>query len=313
MNKYLKRMMYFSNLTLAEKEKIFISATKNDFRYRNTNYEINNIIVNNLKELNIKVELNKNNIIKSIIMAKKEIKSVIEDEVKQSIILNNWLYLNNLCPLINFAFDKWYYNICDNEQSIFEQIDLSVTYLYRLVKQEKENNIEIINRGAYSEIYINGTEQTISKIPSNLSARLFANEEEYKNNMNLINTDLKKYIPALIRYNKDNKEIVRQYIKGYNGHEILKLELLTEKKINELEKIFQIIRRVTKQNNVRLDIHPANFVWSDNEQSWYLVDLGIVPKIGYDYYPEDFKEYLTKIWLERLYRMKKYPIRSVEI
>ena len=316
-NKYIKRMMYFSNLTLQEKERLFIAATKNDLRYKNTEknckVEINNLIFNDLRHFKVKTKINENDIINSIIMTKKDIKNKIQNEIEQSITLNNFLYSNNLCPLVNFAFDKWYYNSCNDEESIIEQIELSITYLYRLVKKGRENNCKIINNGAYNKIYIDIDKKTISKIPSNLAAELFANEEEYNTNVKLINTDLKEYIPKLISYNKKNKEITRKYIEGYSGHEILKLNLLTTEKIEELHKTFQIIQKVTEENNIRLDIHPANFVWSDDEKKWYLVDLGIVPKIGYDYYPKEFKEYLTKVWIERLDRMKKYPIRSVQI
>ena len=88
---------------------------------------------------------------------------------------------------------------------------------------------------------------------------------------------------------------------------------MDENKINSLKDVFLRIRQVEAIYGIRLDIHPANFVWSDEKSQWFLFDLGSVPYIGFDYYPESFDTYYEKIWKERLERMKKFPIRSVEL
>lgn len=167
-------------------------------------------------------------------------------------------------------------------------------------------------KGAYG-ILRRIQEKVVEKIPMNYAAFLFANEEEWENFQILKHTDLVKNIPILIAFDMHSKKLVREYILGMTGHELLLKNQMDENKINSLKDVFLRIRQVEAIYGIRLDIHPANFVWSDEKSQWFLFDLGSVPYIGFDYYPESFDTYYEKIWKERLERMKKFPIRSVEL
>ena len=221
--------------------------------------------------------------------------------------VNSLLQINNICPMLNYAFDRWYYSSDDSDsQHIIELAELSVTYLYRIIPLEKTITNNVLGKGAYG-ILRRIQEKVVEKIPMNYAAFLFANEEEWENYQIL------KNIPILIAFDMHSKKLVREYILGMTGHELLLKNQMDENKINSLKDVFLRIRQVEAIYGIRLDIHPANFVWSDEKSQWFLFDLGSVPYIGFDYYPESFDTYYEKIWKERLERMKKFPIRSVEL
>lgn len=225
--------------------------------------------------------------------------------------VNSLLQINNICPMLNYAFDRWYYSSDDSDsQHIIELAELSVTYLYRIIPLEKTITNNVLGKGAYG-ILRRIQEKVVEKIPMNYAAFLFANEEEWENFQILKHTDLVKNIPILIAFDMHSKKLVREYILGMTGHELLLKNQMDENKINSLKDVFLRIRQVEAIYGIRLDIHPANFVWSDEKSQWFLFDLGSVPYIGFDYYPESFDTYYEKIWKERLERMKKFPIRSV--
>ena len=227
--------------------------------------------------------------------------------------VNSLLQINNICPMLNYAFDRWYYSSDDSDsQHIIELAELSVTYLYRIIPLEKTITNNVLGKGAYG-ILRRIQEKVVEKIPMNYAAFLFANEEEWENFQILKHTDLVKNIPILIAFDMHSKKLVREYILGMTGHELLLKNQMDENKINSLKDVFLRIRQVEAIYGIRLDIHPANFVWSDEKSQWFLFDLGSVPYIGFDYYPESFDTYYEKIWKERLERMKKFPIRSVEL
>lgn len=227
--------------------------------------------------------------------------------------VNSLLQINNICPMLNYAFDRWYYSSDDSDsQHIIELAELSVTYLYRIIPLEKTITNNVLGKGAYG-ILRRIQEKVVEKIPMNYAAFLFANEEEWENFQILKHTDLVKNIPILIAFDMHSKKLVREYILGMTGHELLLKNQMDENKINSLKDVFLRIRQVEAIYGIRLDIHPANFAWSDEKSQWFLFDLGSVPYIGFDYYPESFDTYYEKIWKERLERMKKFPIRSVEL
>lgn len=227
--------------------------------------------------------------------------------------VNSLLQINNICPMLNYAFDRWYYSSDDSDsQHIIELAELSVTYLYRIIPLEKTITNNVLGKGEYG-ILRRIQEKVVEKIPMNYAAFLFANEEEWENFQILKHTDLVKNIPILIAFDMHSKKLVREYILGMTGHELLLKNQMDENKINSLKDVFLRIRQVEAIYGIRLDIHPANFVWSDEKSQWFLFDLGSVPYIGFDYYPESFDTYYEKIWKERLERMKKFPIRSVEL
>lgn len=187
--------------------------------------------------------------------------------------------------------------------------ELSIVYLYRLVSLE-QSICENSEKGAYGSIIINPN-NTITKRPMNYAAFCFAMKTEYEMYQMIENTLLFDDVPQVISYDKEKKWIVRSYIEGKTGHQLLVKRKMNTKKISKLKQLFFRIRKVENDLNIFFDIHPANFVWNEQMEKWFFVDLGIVPYIGHDYYPNNFELYYKKIWEERLERMEKIPIRSV--
>lgn len=246
----------------------------------------------------------------------REVRNYVEREytdrsvLLQSIYANFLLRENGVCPMLNYAFDKWCYpDLNASENTILELAEISITYLYRLILVKTSRGCSEIS-GAYGEIKLM-YDGTLVKTPMNLAAFLFANEEEWENYQTLSATELANYIPKPISFNCTTKKIKRECITGLTGHEILKAGLMDDLKVVELKIIFGIIQKIQQSFNIRLDIHPGNFIWDEELSQWFLFDLGPVPNIGFDYYPNSFQEYFQKVWKERLERMHLYPIRSV--
>lgn len=64
--------------------------------------------------------------------------------------VNSLLQINNICPMLNYAFDRWYYSSDDSDsQHIIELAELSVTYLYRIIPLEKTITNNVLGKGAY--------------------------------------------------------------------------------------------------------------------------------------------------------------------
>lgn len=227
--------------------------------------------------------------------------------------VNALLRAHDICPMLNFAFDGWYYSPEDfDPQRVIELAELSITYLYRLVPLENAANSTPCGKGAYGVI-AHTPDGAVAKIPMNYAAFLFANEEEWKVFQLLKDTELAEDIPFPISFDPHSKKLVREYIPGMTGHELLLGGQMDQAKIDSLQKLFSRIQRIQAVCGVRLDLHPANFVWSTEKSRWFFFDLGTVPHIGFDYYPDPFDAYYEKVWKERLDRMVKYPIRSVEL
>ena len=222
--------------------------------------------------------------------------------------------IHDICPMLNYAFDAWYYSSHNSDsQRIIELAELSITYLYRIVPlEDSAKNMSYYGKGAYGMIE-QDPDGTVTKIPMNYAAFLFANEEEWKNFQILKETELAYNIPVPIAFDSQSKKLVREYIQGATGHELLVKNQMDIIKINSLQEIYARIRSVQVNCGIRLDVHPANFVWNEEKSQWYFFDLGSVPYIGFDYYPASFDKYYKKIWEERLDRMEKYPIRSIEL
>ena len=193
-----------------------------------------------------------------------------------------------------------------------ELAELSITYLYRLVPMENVADSAPCGKGAYGVI-AHVHDGTVAKIPMNYAAFLFANEEEWEVFQLLKDTELAEHIPFPISFDPHSKKLVREYIPGMTGHELLLCDQMEQTKIDSLREVFSRIQRIQSLYDVRLDLHPANFVWNTEKSRWFFFDLGVVPHIGFDYYPDQFDAYYEKIWKERLDRMVKYPIRSVEL
>lgn len=316
-----KYILYFRLLTKEVKDEVFLACIRNDARYY---YPLTGIdaeaVVKCVKEKTkefqaVDILICKESFVDVYIRVRNYIENryqTFPDFVRAEFV-NYLLRINNICPILNYAFDRWYYSAdASDPQHIIELAELSVTYLYRIIPLEKAIINNSWGKGAYG-ILARTQERVVEKIPMNYAAFLFANEEEWKNFQILKHTELAKSIPLPIAFDTHLKKIVREYIPGMTGHELLVQDQMDENKINSLKEIISRIQHVQATYGIRLDIHPANFVWSEEKVQWFLVDLGSVPHIGSDYYPKSFDTYYEKIWKERLERMKNYPIRSVEL
>ena len=192
-------------------------------------------------------------------------------------------------------------------------------YLYRLAQINKtislKNGIRLVD-GSHNSLFLNETDGLIIKIPTSIAAKCFLNDQEIKIAKLLLKSPFKKYIPNIISYRKRTGIIVRQYIIGKTGHELLATNFFVKNKkaIEELKIIFGMYQNLATKIKVKLDIHPGNFIWSIKNQKWFLIDTGPIPVIGSEYFPLDsFKKYFEKIWIQRYERMKNFPIRSVDL
>lgn len=314
-------VFYFRLLTQEIKDEILMVCICNDARYY---YPLTGIdaetVITYVREKTeefqaVDIQICEESFVDNYIRVRDYVENMYQTfpEFIRAEFVNSLLQINNICPMLNYAFDRWYYSSDDSDsQHIIELAELSVTYLYRIIPLEKTITNNVLGKGAYG-ILRRIQEKVVEKIPMNYAAFLFANEEEWENFQILKHTDLVKNIPILIAFDMHSKKLVREYILGMTGHELLLKNQMDENKINSLKDVFLRIRQVEAIYGIRLDIHPANFVWSDEKSQWFLFDLGSVPYIGFDYYPESFDTYYEKIWKERLERMKKFPIRSVEL
>ena len=317
-----KNIFFFRTLSEEMKNRILLTCVRNDARYYCSSYKGNDVEsvidriweeMENLRKVNI--QIHSDSFIESYINIRDYVEKQYHDidSFFRAEFVNCILRIQNICPMLNYAFDSWYYSSENvSSQLIIKLAELSITYLYRIVPLENISNDISCGIGAYGVIK-RTSDRTVTKIPMNYAAFLFANEEEWKNFQILKNSELSKNIPTPIAFDIKTKELVREYIFGMTGHELLVVRQLDDIKINSLREMFLLIQCAQVTNGVRLDIHPANFVWNQEKSKWFLFDLGSVPYIGFDYYPKSFDAYYEKVWKERLKRMVKYPIRSVEL
>ena len=79
-----------------------------------------------------------------------------------------------------------------------------------------------------------------------------------------------------------------------------------------MEKFYRVYSE-RKRKDIILDIHPGNFIWSEDKKKWILIDVGAIPEIGSDYYEfEKFEDYFDFVWKKRERMMKEQPIRSMD-
>ncbi|WP_346200175.1 AarF/UbiB family protein [Caldifermentibacillus hisashii] len=244
------------------------------------------------------------------------------DLFTQSLLRNYWLLEQELCPFVNYAFGKWLLYVSDNPTEVLRNIELqaelSTVYLYRIVKIDIDNSFlmgdVIKSKGAYS--YIVQHENKVYKIPKNLAAKAFINHQEALLTQKLMDTKLRNNIPAIYDFDDHSGIITREFIQGILGDDLLKKNefQVNHKLVNSLKYVYELLIQISKEENIKFDLHPGNFIWSPEKEQWFFIDLGPVARIGSDYYPLDcFETYFQKIWLERHERMVNEPIRSVSI
>lgn len=270
------------------------------------------------KRLNY-VSLKSNDYFKQLLKIEKILQTSKLGKWESSVILNIWLTRNNLCPFLRFAFNHWY-NIPPKKgrSTILSLIEFSTAYLYRLTQINKEVAIHgtHLADGSHNSIFFIKRTKQIKKIPRSIAAKYFINDQEIEVTKLLFKSTLKEHVPLIPVYDKNTKIITRQYIVGKTGHELLTTNFFDKntEAIKDLERFFNLYKKIIKKLGINLDIHPGNFVWSKEKQQWFLIDTGPIPLIGSDYFPlNSFKSYFQKIWIERHLRMKKTPIRSIDL
>lgn len=334
---YFKLLRLYSSLSDKEKYILFLKALKNDERgfdkKAETDYRLFSIInlcIDNAevgklkKELEIffasfdyyveNVEFNEDNYVDLILKEINKINSNIDNIRVRGIALLFFLVTNGMLPLISYAFDELLFEKYFNMEMLEYIIQLSISYLYRLVNIKSKQDVsgEEKGRGAYCKVIVK--DGTMYKIPLNIAALYYANPCEWENYKILVETDIQDYIPKYFSYDEKNGVIKKEYIYGNTGEYILNERGLSENEVKQLEIVYNNILKVLQDNGVLLDIHPNNFIWNEEKGKWYLVDLGENQYIGSDYYILDnFQNYYKKSWLEREMRKKKYPIRSVDL
>lgn len=257
------------------------------------------------------------NYLNKILGASRILEATNLDKWESGVALNIWLANKNYCPLLHFAFDEWH-DTTRNQSTIGALIELSTTYLYRIALLNDAvttNGIEIAN-GSHNSIFLISQKEIIEKIPKSIAAKYFINDQEVETTKILSRTELKEHMAHIISYDENTKKITRQYIAGKTGHELLATKFFKENQeaINQLEKFYNIYKKVREDTGINLDIHPGNFVWSNKKEDWILIDTGPIPLIGSEYFPlNSFEKYFNKIWVERYERIKNLPVRSVDL
>jgi hypothetical protein len=327
------RMALFGTLTQQQKEHLLLVTLYNDLRLieddqvaRSNRIKLlfsseKNSISKKFGNLRIDLRITKDNWCEQISKANEVLLNVSGTKpFERAFALNTWLIRSGLCPLVHFAFDQWYeFGVpSETERPIIESVaDMSTTYLYRLIPvSESFVTNQKIGDGAYSNVYRSNNGKTIYKVPKNLAALCFASHDEYVASLFAAETGLAPFLPKLISYDPRFGIIQREYIEGPTGSDMLKGQSGPDvvRELDQIETIYRVASGIFHETGTNFDIHPGNMIWSEKRNRWFLVDLGLMPKIGAEYFPrEHFRDYFQKIWLDRHRLMKDVPIRSLDI
>jgi hypothetical protein len=234
--------------------------------------------------------------------------------------LNVWLTEEGMCPLVHFAFERWFeigsYGRPLPADIVDDLADLSTTFLYRLVPVKQGTVAGTrMGTGAYSHVHL-CDDGTVLKIPRNLAARAFASHDEHVASLYAASSQLAPFIPNHFGYQEDTGIIRREFVPGTMGVDLLTTRAFREAPfaLDQLEHIYKASCEIYRTDGINFDIHPGNIKWNPDAGRWVLVDLGPMPVIGADYFPRDgFARYFQKIWLDLHYLMKTVPIRSLDI
>ena len=137
-------------------------------------------------------------------------------------------------------------------------------------------------------------------------------EQEYNAFNALYNTKLKPFLANNYEFDFESKILKHEFINGKDGEYYLFNHIqLNEIQIDSLKKFYLFYKEI--KDDIILDIHPGNFIWDEKRNSWVLIDLGVLPTIGKEYYEfENFDDYYNNIWLNREKTMDIVPIRSMD-
>jgi hypothetical protein len=240
---------------------------------------------------------------------------------ERSVALNLWLAREGMCPLVHYAFERWFevgsYGRSLPSDIVDDLADLSTTFLYRLVPvSQAPLPLARIGTGAYTNVYRSADGGTAIKVPRNLAAKSFANHAEHEASLYAAASELASFIPGHLGFDPGTGIIEREFIPGPMGVDLLTTASFRDSPfaMDQLEHIYKAACGIYQADGINFDIHPGNIKWDDRNSRWVLVDLGPMPTIGADYFPRDsFQRYFQKIWLDLHYLMKTVPIRSLDI
>ena len=318
-NDILKYMAIYKTLKKKEKNDINYIVYKNHLMFLKKNDKIKykyyyTYLDNFITNPYIKKENTKISSIEDILNLFNKLMKNSDDFFEASLTLNNILTSNGFCPLILYAFNNIIYTMPISYIKLKNIIEFSLMYLYKIIKLDNFNktlNGKMISKnGAVSNIYL--VDNKVIKAPKTLASKLFLMEQEYDAFEYLKNSELKEFLCENYHYNHKTKQLSHDYIAGYDGEYYLFQHIpLNNKQTESLKRFYLIYKKYYP--NIILDIHPGNFVWDIIKKNWIIIDLGILPEIGKEYYDfKTFEEYYENIWIKREKTIKRIPIRSID-
>lgn len=140
-------VFYFRLLTQEIKDEILMVCIRNDARYY---YPLTGIdaetVITYVREKTeefqaVDIQICEESFVDNYIRVRDYVENMYQTfpEFIRAEFVNSLLQINNICPMLNYAFDRWYYSSDDSDsQHIIELAELSVTYLYRIIPLEKQ-------------------------------------------------------------------------------------------------------------------------------------------------------------------------------
>lgn len=235
-----------------------------------------------------------------------------------SLIINSELLSARCCPILFYAFNRWLFRMETDLKYTAELLELTFSGIFRSIQYNSEYKnmqkslIPFNKNGGIFDIFYSELYQTVYKLPKNLAAVKFLAVQEYQAYQYFINTPLREFLVSGVEYEEDHAVLSHRFIEGKSGENFLFEDIiLNERQLNSLEHFYDLYKSL--HSLLKLDIHPGNFIWSEQEEKWYFIDTGTIPQIGSDYYEfSNFKEYFINIWQKRRENMKNIPIRSLD-
>lgn len=217
------------------------------------------------------------------------------------------------CPLVYYAFGKY---LCEDSRLESDLLEMSLMYLFRyegVSYDAPSGYVKISSVGSNCEIYEDVQLKRVCKVAKNYVSRNYLVEQEYENATILGKTELGRYIPQYYEYDKTKGWLFHENIRGETAASLLRKGSLPSAAYRQLKNFYSCYMNRSYQEII-LDIHPENFVWSNENERLYLIDLGSIPKIGSEYYEYTlFDGYFANIFLKWEDNIKKYPIRSMDL
>jgi hypothetical protein len=221
-------------------------------------------------------------------------------------------------PVAGYAFGGWQLPADQppDADQLAALLELATCYLYRLVPVSAprfDRAGPVVGAGAYCEVRRQGGAAV--KGARNLAAAAFLLEQEALVLRLLSGTAAGEFLPRYLGWDPRRRLLRREYVPGPTGHELLRSGAFAREPelADGLRPVHAAFARELTRLGLTLDLHPQNFVRHEREHRWVLVDVGPVPRIGFDYYDlHAFPRYLRATWERRLERMRTEPIRSLD-